>query len=95
MHEGKFIFSQLMAHLLWKSFQRCVRRYQGDHKVQSLYCSQQYRAMALGQLNRRSSLRELVVYLRAHQDKWYLTPALELPKTMRKSLTRGRHSNSE
>ena len=71
MYEGKFIFSQLMAHLLWKSIHRCVRRYQGDHKVQSFYCSQQYRAMALAQLNRRSRLRELVVCLCAHQDKWY------------------------
>lgn len=71
MYEGKFIFSQLMAHLPWKSFHRCVDRYRGDHKVQSFFCSQHFRAMAIAQLNRRSSLRDLVVCLRTHHDKLY------------------------
>ena len=71
MYEGKLVFSQIMEHLPWKTFHRCVSRYRGDHKVHSFRCSQQFRAMAIAQLNRRSSLRDLVVCLRAHRDKLY------------------------
>ena len=71
MYEGQFVFSQIMAHLPWKTFHRCVLRYQGDRRVKAFMCTQQYRAMAVAQLNRRSSLRDLVICLRAHQEKLY------------------------
>ena len=71
MYQGKFIFSQIMDYSLWKVFHRCVQRYQGDHNVRKFTCSQQYRAMAIAQLNRRSSLRDLVICLKAHQEKLY------------------------
>ncbi len=71
MYEGQFVFSQIMTHLPWKTFHRCVDRYRGDHKVRTFRCSQQYRSMALAQMCRRSSLRELVVCLRCHSDKLY------------------------
>ena len=71
MYAGHLVFSQLMAHLPWKAFHRCVNRYQGDRKVHRFHCSQQYRAMAIAQMNRRSSLRDLVICLRAHPEKLY------------------------
>ena len=71
MYQGKFVFSQIMDHSPWKTFHRCVQRYHGDHRVRSFTCSQQYRAMAVAQLNRRSSLRDLTICLKAHQDKLY------------------------
>ena len=71
MYEGHFVFSQIMARQPWKTFHRCVHRYQGERHVHRFRCSQQYRAMAIAQLNRRSSLRDLVVCLRAHQGKLY------------------------
>ena len=55
----------------WHTFDRCVSRYQGERRVRSFRCSQQYRAMSIAQLNRRSSLRDLVICLQAHQDKLY------------------------
>ena len=71
MHSGKYVFSQVMDFSPWHTFDRCVRRYQGDRRVRSFRCSQHYRAMAIAQLNRRSSLRDLVICLRAHGDKLY------------------------
>ena len=71
MHSGKYIFSQVMDFSPWHTFDRCVHRYRGDHKVHSFRCSQQYRAMAVAQLNRRRSLRDLVICLRAHEEKLY------------------------
>lgn len=55
----------------WHTFDRSVSRYQGERRVRSFRCSQQYRAMSIAQLNRRSSLRDLVICLQAHQDKLY------------------------
>ena len=71
MYQGQFVFSQIIDHSPWKTFHRCVKHYHGDRKVRSFTCSQQYRAMAIAQLNRRSSLRDLVICLKAHQDKLY------------------------
>ena len=71
MHSGKYVFSQVIDFSPWHTFDRCVRQYQGDRRVHSFRCSQQYRAMSIGQLNRRSNLSDLVICLRAHQDKLY------------------------
>ena len=71
MYQGQFVFSQIMNHSPWKTFHRCVRRYHDDRRVRSFTCSQQYRAMVLAQLNRRGSLRDLTICLKAHQDKLY------------------------
>ena len=71
MYQGQFVFSQIMAHLPWKTFHRCVSRCRGDRRIRTFSCAQQYRAMAVAQLNRRSSLRNLVICLRSHRDKLY------------------------
>ena len=71
MYSGKYIFTQVMDFSPWHTFDRCVSRYQGERRVRSFRCSQQYRAMSITQLNRRSSLRDLVICLQAHQDKLY------------------------
>lgn len=34
MNQGKLVFPQLMACLLLSTFQRCVAKHRGDHKVQ-------------------------------------------------------------
>ncbi len=57
MHEGHYIFSQIMAHLPWKAFQRRVHRCRGDYKVHSFRCTHQYRAMAIAQLAHLCRLR--------------------------------------
>ncbi len=71
MHSGRFVFSQLVDHLSAKTFRRCVRRYRGDHRVQSFSCLDQFLCMAFAQLTLRESLRDIEVCLRAQQDKLY------------------------
>ncbi len=34
MHQGKLVFSQLMAYLPLSTFRRCVATHRGEHKVQ-------------------------------------------------------------
>ena len=53
------------------TFQRCVRRYDSNHKVKSFKCSDQYRCMAFAQLTYRESLRDIETCLRAQASKLY------------------------
>ena len=46
MNSGKTLFAQLIDFLPWKAFGRIVTRYDGDNRVRTLSCSEQYRAMA-------------------------------------------------
>ena len=71
MYAGKLVFAQLMDHLPWHRFRRGVARYDGNRKVKSFSCSDQYRCMAFAQLTYRSSLRDVEVCLRAQSSKLY------------------------
>jgi transposase len=71
MHTGRFLFSELIAHLPHKEFQKCVTRYGGDHHHRSFSCWDQYLAMAFAQLTYRESLRDIEACLRAVSDKLY------------------------
>src|SRR5437773_3061354 len=71
MNSGKSIFAQLMDFLPAKAFRRCVRRYQGDYKLKSFSCWDQFLCMAFAQLTYRESLRDIEACLRAQQTKLY------------------------
>jgi hypothetical protein len=71
MHDGKFVFSQLMEFVPWRRFQTCVNRYGGDYKVASYKCIEQFRVMAFAQLTYRHSLREIEACLRVVKPKLY------------------------
>jgi len=71
MYAGTTIFSQLMEHLPWHHFHRCVDRYHGNHKVQEFKCTDHFRVMAFAQLTYRESLRDIEACLRAMRPKLY------------------------
>jgi len=71
MNSGKSIFSQLTDFLPWIQFQECVARYQGDYKLKSFSCWDQFLCMAFAQLTYRESLRDIEACLRANQTKLY------------------------
>ncbi len=71
MYAGQFVFTQLMDHLPWHVFRRCVARYDGDHKVKSFSCLDQFRCLAFAQLTWRESLRDIEACLRAQSAKLY------------------------
>jgi hypothetical protein len=50
MHQGQLVFAQLMRHLPLSTFRRCVAHYDGEHKVKSFSCLDQYLCMAFAQL---------------------------------------------
>lgn len=71
MFAGKFVFSQVMDFMPLHTFRRCVAKYQGDYKVRSFSCLDQYLCMAFAQLTYRESLRDIEVCLRSQTNKLY------------------------
>ena len=71
MNQGQLVFAQLMQHLPLTTFRRCVTRYQGERKIKSFSCLDQFLCMAFAQLTYRESLRDIEACLRAQQSKLY------------------------
>jgi len=71
MYAGKTLFTQLLDFLPWSTFARLVMLYDGDRRVRSLSCAEQYRAMAFAQLTYRDSLRDIETCLAAQAAKLY------------------------
>lgn len=71
MHQGKYVFSQLMSLISHKRFTTLVTRHKGDYKVKDFTCWKQYLCMAFGQLTHRESLSDTILCLKANADKMY------------------------
>ena len=71
MNSGKTIFSQLMEFLPIHEFRTCVAQYNGNYKVKSFTCWDQFLCMAFAQLTYRESLRDIQACLRGTRYKLY------------------------
>jgi transposase len=71
MYTGRTLFAQLMDFVPWTTFAKIVSRYGGDHRVRTLTCAEQYRAMAFAQLTYRESLRDIETCLSVQATKLY------------------------
>jgi transposase len=71
MYTGKTVFAQLLEHLPLHQFRQCVKRYNGNHKVQSFSCLDQYLCLFFAQLTYRESLRDITTCLLGMQNKLY------------------------
>ena len=71
MNVGKLVFSQIFDLIHPEQFRRCVRRYQGDYKIKTFSCWNQFLCMGFGQLTFRESLRDIEICLRSRQHQLY------------------------
>lgn len=71
MHQGKYVFAQMMDLISRYQFNRCVDQYHGAQSRQQFSCWDQFLALAFGQLSCRNSLRDIVICLSAHHEKLY------------------------
>lgn len=71
MNMGKTVLSQLMEFLPRYEFQKCVERYQGNYKLISFSCWDQFLCLAFAQLAYRESLRDIEACLRGNQQHLY------------------------
>jgi hypothetical protein len=65
------VFSQLIDFLPRYEFNKCVERYEGNHKVHDFSCWKQLLCMVFAQLTYRESLRDIETCLRVMSDKLY------------------------
>jgi len=71
VNQGSTIFAQILDFLPKRQFRRFVAKYNGNHRVRSFTCFDQYLCMAFAQLTFRESLRDIECCLRAMNDKLY------------------------
>lgn len=71
MNTGRTIFAQLMDFVSPYEFRKCVDRYQGQYKVKTFSCWDQFLCLAFAQLTYRESLRDIQACLRVAQPKLY------------------------
>ena len=71
MYQGSTIFSQIMSHLPIYEFNKCVKRYDGNHRIKTFTCLSQFYTMAFAQLTYRESLRDIEACLSALHTKLY------------------------
>jgi len=69
--EGQFVFTQLMDFLPRREFAACVDRYQGNRRLRSFSCRDQFLCLGFAQLTFRESLRDIETCLRALGPKLY------------------------
>src|SRR5580704_11733763 len=71
MRAEKPIFCQIMDWIHGEQFRRCVNRYQGNYRIRSFSCWDQFLAMSFAQVTYRDSLADIEVCLRSRQDQLY------------------------
>jgi hypothetical protein len=71
MNIGRTVFAQLMDFVPSYEFRQCVERYNGNYKVKSFSCWDQFLCMAFAQLTYRESLRDIEACLRVAKTKLY------------------------
>ena len=69
MHSGKLIFAQLMEHLPEQTLVRCVARYRGNHKIQSVVGQDQFLCRVFAPLTFRESLCDIEACLCSQTEK--------------------------
>jgi hypothetical protein len=71
MNIGRTVFAQLMEFFPSYEFRNCVEQYNGNYKVISFTCMDQFLCMAFAQLTYRESLRDIEACLRGAKPKLY------------------------
>jgi len=71
MYADSMVFSQVMQHLPMRRFDTCVNRYDGNRRIRTFSCRDQFYVMAFAQLTFRESLRDIHTCLAAMRSKLY------------------------
>lgn len=71
MHQGQFIFSQLVSLVPKYEFDKCVDKYNGNYRTKDFKCWSQFLCMLFGQLTYRESISDIINCLKAHKNKVY------------------------
>ena len=71
MNTGRTILSQVLDFVSKYEFEKCVDKYNGNHRVKTFTCWEQFIVMAFAQLTGREGLRDIEACLEAVSAKLY------------------------
>ena len=71
MNTGKYVFAQIIDFIDYRAFNRCVKRYNGNHRTRDLNCWNQFLHLLFGQITGQNSIRMICLCLKAHKRKHY------------------------
>ena len=71
MHQGKFVFTQVVSVISRYEFDKSVDKYDGNYRVRNFKCWSQFLYMLFGQLTYREGVRDIINCLNAHKHKVY------------------------
>ena len=71
MNSGKYVFRQILEFVSQYEFEKCVKRYYGNHRVRNFKCWNQFVQMLFGQITSLESLRSICICLKAHKQQLY------------------------
>jgi transposase len=71
MNIGTTVFTQLLDFIPNYEFRQCVQRYNGNYKIKTFSCRDQFLCMAFAQLTYRESLRDIEACLRVAKTNLY------------------------
>ena len=71
MYLGKFVFAQIVEFIPRFEFEKCVKRYKGDFHAKSLNSYNHLLQLIFGQITACTSLRDICLCLKAHQNNLY------------------------
>ena len=71
MNPGRTVFAQLLQHVPRYDFDKCVARYNGNHRIRWFSCYDQFLCLAFAQLTGWESLRNIETCLNSHREKLY------------------------
>ena len=71
MHEGQYVFSQLLKLISKYEFNKCVHIYKGNYESKDFKCWTHFLYMIFGQLTQREGIRDIINCLSAHKHKLY------------------------
>lgn len=71
MNQSQTVLAQIIAFIPKYEFDKCVKRYNGNHRVRSFTCWEQFLVMSFAQLTNRESLRDIESCLSAIGSKLY------------------------
>ena len=71
MFKGSFVFSQVFEILNRFEFDKCVSKHQGNYRVKTFSCWEQFIVMTFAQLSFRESLRDIEFCLSGMKTKMY------------------------
>ena len=71
MNSGKTVFAQILQHVSRYDFNKYVRKYNGNYKIRTFPCYDQFLCLAFAQLTYRESLRDIETCLNSYREKLY------------------------